>query len=335
MEMGKLLEQGSAGIKSMADNIESGLIVTEQAAAASKKYYAAVDKLTDAWNAFKYTVGNAVIPVLTDLIDGQGTVEDQLKAQANTLQNTGGIWGNYGKSAAQVKTELAGVNGQLSNMQWGQAYAQLTLATGGQQGFADVTQTTTEEIISEVSALKDLTPQFLFNKAAANLDADAAMTLATNMGLIDKKAVVASKVLDTLSAMQAAGDLTGNGYALAVERLYKNIDKLQDKSIDVIVNVITRGRVPVQGSGWGGMPGVEDTPRPPDPYSGHHATGINTVVPAGFNDNYPMFFKSGEKVKATPAGQTDNDMAMVISKLDKLPSAIAKAVRDGMLLAAA
>jgi hypothetical protein len=82
------------------------------------------------------------------------------------------------------------------------------------------------------------------------------------------------------------------------------------------------------------MPGVEDTPRPPDPYSGHHATGINTVVPAGFNDNYPMFFKSGEKVKATPAGQTDNDMAMVISKLDKLPSAIAKAVRDGVLMAA-
>jgi hypothetical protein len=39
LEMGKLLEKGGDGIRNMAESIESGLVVTEQAAKASQIYY--------------------------------------------------------------------------------------------------------------------------------------------------------------------------------------------------------------------------------------------------------------------------------------------------------
>lgn len=85
-EMKKLLEQGGSGIKSMADSVGKGLIVTNKAAKASEDYYKAVDALNDKWTEYKMIVGNAVIPVITDMIDGEGEGTKGLQEQAGALE---------------------------------------------------------------------------------------------------------------------------------------------------------------------------------------------------------------------------------------------------------
>lgn len=69
MEMGKLLEQGSDGLRSMSEAIDDNLIVTYDAARASEEFYEKQDNLMDQWQGIKMQVGNDVIPALSDLID--------------------------------------------------------------------------------------------------------------------------------------------------------------------------------------------------------------------------------------------------------------------------
>lgn len=68
MEMGKLMELGGAGIRDASMAINDNLVVTEKAAKASKEYYQNVDALNDSMLGIKMTIGNELIPVLSDVI---------------------------------------------------------------------------------------------------------------------------------------------------------------------------------------------------------------------------------------------------------------------------
>jgi|WetSurMetagenome_2_1015567.scaffolds.fasta_scaffold58090_3 hypothetical protein len=66
LQMGKLLETGSSGIKASADQARQlGLVMNEQQVANAQNYYAAIDNLGDAFSGLKYNIGNGVIPALT------------------------------------------------------------------------------------------------------------------------------------------------------------------------------------------------------------------------------------------------------------------------------
>jgi hypothetical protein len=69
MEMGKLMEQGGAGIRSMSASIEQGLILDEAAIQSAEEYKVAVDGLSDSWDAFAMSIGKKVVPVISDLIN--------------------------------------------------------------------------------------------------------------------------------------------------------------------------------------------------------------------------------------------------------------------------
>lgn len=67
LAMGALMEKGGDGIRAMTDAVDESLVMTDEAVQQSKEYKEAVDNLNDAYQGFKYTVGRAVIPALTDL----------------------------------------------------------------------------------------------------------------------------------------------------------------------------------------------------------------------------------------------------------------------------
>lgn len=64
-----LLALGGDGFRDAAAGIGDSLIATEDAIAASREYEVAADNLQDAWLGFSRTIGNAVIPALTDLMN--------------------------------------------------------------------------------------------------------------------------------------------------------------------------------------------------------------------------------------------------------------------------
>ena len=325
-EMQKLLELGRQGILDYSEAISSTLIVTKEAADQSKKYYAAVDNLNDAWTGFKMNVGNAVIPVLTDLIDGQNDLNAATDENIARLNETSGLWTNYGMSAEEVSKKVAIMTDAL---RWS-AIAEYEL--GQNTGYA------TDEADNQFDGFTRLTSAMIYHKAIAILDADAALALGISMGIVDEEAIIAEKVLNALALSQQSGALTASQYADAVGRLNGMIGSLQGKEIDIIINIITNGKMPAGASftehnyNTGG--GRVDLGLLDDGTTKRgHATGASFTVPAGYNDNFPIMAKTGERVDIQPAGQPQAGADELISAIKALPSQISRSVRDAMLTA--
>jgi hypothetical protein len=67
LEMGKLMELGSEGIKKSADEAEKlGLVLGPEAIENAKKYFDAIDKGKDAFTGLSNSLGQAFMPALTD-----------------------------------------------------------------------------------------------------------------------------------------------------------------------------------------------------------------------------------------------------------------------------
>lgn len=69
LEMGKLLEKGSAGIDEMAQSAaESGLIMDAESVSGAVEYKQALDRLDDAVTSIVYNLGSQLLPVLVDIL---------------------------------------------------------------------------------------------------------------------------------------------------------------------------------------------------------------------------------------------------------------------------
>lgn len=64
LEMGKLMEQGGDGIRSMSDAIDESLIMTEKGIQASDEYQRSLDDLQDAAKSVQMAFGEQVVPVM-------------------------------------------------------------------------------------------------------------------------------------------------------------------------------------------------------------------------------------------------------------------------------
>jgi hypothetical protein len=82
-EMGKLMEKGGEGIRSMSAGIEESSLLTQQALDAQREYEISVDALSDAWTEFTYNV-------MPPLIKGATSVITTLRDWAATADILGG-----------------------------------------------------------------------------------------------------------------------------------------------------------------------------------------------------------------------------------------------------
>lgn len=113
-EMGKLMEVGAEGIEKATAAIADNLIVTKESMRNSMNYKRSIDNVTDAWQGFKYQVGNAVIPqldlLLRQMTKGEDAVEkyqkkvNELTERIVQLKKYGGQMGmSQEEIAAQIK----------------------------------------------------------------------------------------------------------------------------------------------------------------------------------------------------------------------------------------
>lgn len=71
-----ILAKGGDALREQAESINENMIATDESIAKSREYEVAVDDLTDAWQGFKYELGDAVLPIITDAIDAINTMID-------------------------------------------------------------------------------------------------------------------------------------------------------------------------------------------------------------------------------------------------------------------
>lgn len=68
-EMGKLLEQGGAGVRSLNEAIDENMVLTQDALEAQREYEIAVDDLSDAWTGLTYKVMPPLIRGMDDVLN--------------------------------------------------------------------------------------------------------------------------------------------------------------------------------------------------------------------------------------------------------------------------
>lgn len=104
-QFAEAMEKGGEEIRNMAASQSANMIMTQKQVDEARKYEQAVDAAQDAWKGIQYTIGNAVLPATTNLINamtGSFTIEDRLKSLNAAAQTVNGR-GNQETSAARIR----------------------------------------------------------------------------------------------------------------------------------------------------------------------------------------------------------------------------------------
>ena len=233
-EMGKLMEQGAAGIDAATAAIADNMIITQKSMADIMNYKRSVDNLNDSWQGVKYTVGSTVIPQLDLLFrvmtKGKDDVEkhaqavNELQMQLDRAASAAAIGNKSAKAAMEtLQKQLDTLNDEFYN----------TVDAAG-------TTTTSlyglgESIIPVSAYMSELTTQLIFNQAAAGLDAEAALKLAKHMGLVPPTTELAMNKIASWRAMLDSGKITLDEYTELVKGMKDEINNVQGKTVTIRV----------------------------------------------------------------------------------------------------
>lgn len=235
----------------------SGKVVSEEAANAAEEYNVQMAILTQRVEGAQIAIGNKLIPVLNDSMQGFDNLVNFLMASQIQLElNAGSI---TREEAAMRAAALAGadLNAVVEDVEQTQmaanaAHRDAAIAADSARWAAQALAIEQErnKIAADALAfgMRELTTQTLFNEAAAGLDSQAALELARSMGLVSEDAIRTQAALEnlkqkydtnrdgTVSATEAT-----RGYIDAVRVLQNNIERLQDRTVTVTTQFITVG----------------------------------------------------------------------------------------------
>lgn len=236
-EMGKLMEQGAAGIDAATAAIADNMIITQKSMADIMNYKRSVDNLNDAWFGLKLTIGQQVIPQLDLLVrqltPGVDKIEETeiaifaLKEQMVQLAKYGGM---AGLSAEEVAEQIAGLEAEIKRL-----HDELNGVPGAADGATKSLYGLGESIIPVSAYMSELTTQLIFNQAAAGLDAEAALKLAKHMGLVPPATEQAMNKIASWRAMLDSGKITLDEYTELVKRMKDEINSVQGKTVTIRV----------------------------------------------------------------------------------------------------
>jgi hypothetical protein len=262
-----------------------------------------------------------------------GLTSEQVEGNEKKIIALYNAFGVAGVRAFDLTGGLDGLTGGMNNYQW--ATEDATEATENQAVAMEGTRSKQEELNLSMKAYND---RLLFNIVSADMTAEAAMTLAEKLGLVDTQTVNAYKATDILTqkydknkdGVIDAKEATDEYWA-ALIRLKGSIDAIPNETVKWLIYKIRiegsdmrRGGGGIGGGGGPPPGGVQPTqPKyvpPPsifdDPrFGGQH--GLDMIVPPGFpGDRFPVFASSGERV--------------LIQRKDQIGSSMMSGVRGGI-----
>jgi len=235
--MAPLFSQGGEAIREAAKDAEkAGLVLSSDAVQGARDFEIALDKLKDSAEGVKYSVGTELIQALNAFLDPEtfasNTVVTHLEKNILMIAKAKEAGREYSaEKRRQFTDELIGI--QMTDR------ANRMLAAGLDLTAKNVVAVQDAEI-NATAVMKDYTKELLYNQAAAGLDADAAIYMAEQMGLVDQTSLVAMTELSKIRGEFDAGKITAEQYAERVSAINSAIVALQDKHVVITVDTIER-----------------------------------------------------------------------------------------------
>lgn len=308
----------------------SGKVIDEQAAAAAENFNIELAILKQKSEGAAIAIGNALIPTLSEAIEGGENWVKMWGAVNLLIQKNTGILTEE-QAALRAAALAAGDVSAVYTEQFNPAITSTTDAVDRQnERVTALANTITTTAVPNVDALTasaerwkamaaqaeaeaalklrldgltgaasdlafgmgELTTATLFNAAAEGLDADAAYNLAQQMGLIDPAAAAAKDILDDLRTELEKGQITTGQYVGQVALLDMAVRSLPDgKTITITYLEEYKAALRDEGDRSNDRQGGAIG----DGYSmGTHGEWL--TVPSGYpNDSYPIRLQSGEE----------------------------------------
>lgn len=249
-EMGKLMEQGADGIDAATAAIADNLIITKNSMGEIMNYKRSVDNLTDSWTGFKMEVGQAVIPqldhLLRQLTSGKDAVElyqDQIYELNIQIQNLEKYGRQGGLSQQELEAQLAAARAEIERLT-AEMYGVPDAAGSASGAFSELAGS----IIPVTAYMQAYTEQLLFNQAAAGLDAEASLQLASAMGLVSPNTAFALDAVGRFKDQLASGQITLDQYISLVDDLNDAMGAITDVKASITIDFNYGG----EGGGIGG-----------------------------------------------------------------------------------
>lgn len=333
-----VLSAGGKTIKGMAAEVSGSLVVTAEAAKQTEAYRLQVDQLSDAWTAAKQTIGLAAIPVLTDAMIGFQKLNMGARMQELTglmtehaaeVTTTAGNYEQFNEEMTRAATaallhydaegklynnlgQVIGIIPALTESEFELSKLQNDTVTPSVQdmaaAYADVIQYY-DPLLNGFGKMKEITPdltdlmqgytdKLLYNIAVQGLDADEAMDLAEQMGLVDQKTRLAYDATNIYKGMVDDGTISVGEYNIRLGLMKDALEGLDGKTFTSTYQL--QMEVDASYEEWVNLNKNQG------PKEQEAAGGTWTIPPgAGFEGFYlgaGHWASPGETVTVTPAG---------------------------------
>lgn len=228
-------------------------------------------------------VGNALDDLNVNIANGSQTYEDYIQAMGKTRQEMGFVGGflkNLTEDEFKHQKQILAV--EKAHGEWDRAMNQTsdTLDYLIKTGIIPGTTATNEfegaigdlegQILTADAAMQNYSEKLLFNMAAQNMDAEAALSLAEELGLVDQRTVaayeavqIATEKFDRNEDQIIDSTEAATGFNEEIGKIGAYLDSVP-KDIEVRFNVVVTGdpiptgprpgegggNIPVQVGGW-------------------------------------------------------------------------------------
>jgi len=352
-EMGKLFVDGAEGLRKAVNEAKKLPTLTDAQSRALERERLAIDAVGDAWEAMKLQAGAATADITT--------------AFANNLTNI--IESNVEIAALSTRMEELRVVGVLTTGDINKLFKDMregTLSVADAQAYlntltdkfyapgelekrkrfvenwnamTNATDDNSEALIYEAKQLervnllmRDYNTQLLYVVASEGMSADAALDLASKLGLIDPATQAAVTQIETWQGMVDNGIITLPQFNTLVANMAAVIASLQDKKITITVKTVYQGMpyasgVPGPNSYRVTAPSLTTQPRQTN------ASGGSFMVPSGYpNDSFYLgannWAQSGERVDIIPKKDVNKP---VVAQIDE--KSLARSIAEALMLA--
>ena len=239
LDMARAMDAGGEAIKKMASEMDDSLILTQDNVDAAREYEIQLDELDDAVLGIKVSIGNQLIPVLTQAAKLFTDTSDAMVAAKDAADKAN-------NPMAALAYEVDKLNTSAGYAMTGIDDMTASWATNYQESLKviPVIQETTSSIISADSAMQSYSKTLLYNLAAQDLDSEAALQLAYSMGLVDTSTVYATEKLGNYQDMLDAGQISVDQYRALVNGLANELDRITDRTANISINYDYNGYSP-------------------------------------------------------------------------------------------
>lgn len=287
LEWVEILKQGSAAIREQSAAVDSNFVLTEQAVQQARNYEIALDNWNDSVQAAKISLGSALLPALTQVINGfnDSTRAAELAAEQGQNYATMNLIERDAllqQAAAEREKIDALKTSSMATQDLSDANKDVIKDYDKIIGLAQQVGTNTADAFKK-AAFATLQFKLAADGTISPEDEEMLEKAGVALGIVDQKAIGDAETISILTEKFKAGTITAQQYADALNAIPTEINT----DVNTIYNTYGEPGTPTQGVG------------PP-----RSSTGSDFIVPPGFpNDSFAMYVESGEHVQVTPRDQ--------------------------------